>query len=114
MKYEVNKEFLLTANEEEMELLAIAVKNQIIKLAKKYAAESDEIWTYPTPACEFIEAIAWSWFDLFEGLCKAIDTTKSRREYDMTKEVVYYTFEKEKERIEKEEKEAQENFDKIF
>ena len=113
MKYQVNKEFLLTANEEEMELLAIAVRNHITALAKE-VAESGELIVCPNPAQEFIEVKAGEWFGLFENLCKAIDTAKSRREYDFATEAVHRIFEKEKERIEKEEKEAQESFDKIF
>ena len=97
MKFQVKKEYILNADESEMEMLAKAVRDQIIRLAKEYAG-GDEIWIYPNPACEFIESIAWSWFDLFEHLCKAIDTANSRRECDMTTEVVYRIFEKDREK----------------
>ena len=99
MKYEVKKEFILTANESEMEMLAKAVRDQITEIAKE-TAENGELILSHNPAQEFIEVTASCWFDLFEDLCKAVDTASLRREYDMTKEAVYYTFEKEKERRE--------------
>ena len=99
MKYEVKKEFLLTANEEEMELLGIAVRNQITALAKE-VAESGELILCPDPAFEFTDVTARECFDLFEDLCKAIDTAKSRREYDMTKEGVRNIFEESRKRRE--------------
>tara|TARA_B100001057_G_C22186725_1_gene695386 strand:+ start:115 stop:495 length:381 start_codon:yes stop_codon:yes gene_type:complete len=91
MKYEVKKEFILTANEGEMEMLAKAVRDQITEIAKE-TAENGELILSHNPAQEFIEVTASSWFDLFEDLCKAVDTGNLRKEYDMTKEVVYYTF----------------------
>ena len=100
MKFQVNKEYILNADESEMEMLAKAVRDQITEMAKEYAG-GVELWTYSNPAQEFIEVTASSWFDLFFDLCKAIDTANPRREYDMAKEVVYYTFEKEKKRREK-------------
>ena len=109
MKYQVNKEYILNADESEMEMLAKAVRDQITEMAKEYAG-GVELWNYSNPAREFIEVTASSWFDLFEDLCKAIGTANSRREYDMAKEVVYYTFEKEKERREK----AHKEFEKIL
>ena len=99
MKFQVKKEWNLITDESEMEMLAKAVRDQITEMAKEYAG-GVELWAYSNPAREFIEVTASSWFDLFEDLCKAIDTANSRREYDMAKEVVYYTFEKEKERRE--------------
>ena len=101
MKYQVNKEFLLTANEEEMEMLALAVRNQIKQMAKE-VAESGELIRYPNPAQAFIEMKTGEWFGLFENLCKAMDTVKSRREYDMMKEGLHNIFEKEKEKYSKE------------
>lgn len=101
MKYEVKKEYILTSDESEMEMLALAVRNQITAMAKE-TAENGELILSHNPAQEFIEVKASSWFDLFEDLCKAMDTVKSIREYDfMTKEGLHNIFEKEKERREK-------------
>ena len=99
MKYEVKKEYILNANESEMEILAKAVRDQITEMAKE-TAENGKLILSHNPAQEFIEVTASSWFDLFEDLCKAIDTVKSRREYDFIKEAVYHTFEEEKKRRE--------------
>lgn len=97
MKFQVNKEFLLTADESEMEMLAKAVRDQITEMAKEYAG-GVELWTYSNPAQEFIEVTASPWFDLFFDLCKAIDTANQRIEYDMAKEIVHNIFDKEKKR----------------
>ena len=113
MKYQVKKEFLLTANEGEMEMLAKAVSDQITALAKEYAG-GVELWTYPNPAQHFIEVIAIEWFSLLSSLCAAIGSGNADEEYHMTRAIVPNIFEKEKEKREKEKKEAQEHFDKIF
>ena len=95
MKYEVKKEFLLTADENEMEMQATAVKNQIRAMAKEYAGGA-QIWSYSNPPEEFIEVTASSWFGLLSSLCEAIGTVKWANEYDFTIEVVHRIFEQDK------------------
>ena len=101
MKYEVKKEFILTANEGEMEMLAKAVSDQIIEMAKE-VAESGELIVCPDPAFKFIEVTASEWFCLLDDICDALGNTQRARiiEIETSIEAVRNIFEKDKERRE--------------
>ena len=100
MKFQVNKEYILNADEEEMQKLATAVKNQITAMAKE-TVESGELILCSNPAKEFIEVKAGKWFDLLDQLVLAIGTVKWANEHDFTTEVVHRIFDEDKERREK-------------